>query len=303
MKIYNQLLPNRQEIIAYDTPGIQLYTETHSLSQYHNMRSILHWHEDFELMHIISGQMYYCSDKKKILLKTNDSILVNSRRLHYYASARHEDCTFSCILIHPQMLTGNPLLKEHFIDPVLNNAEHDEFFLPRTHRLHFFAALVVKDAIEMTTENSYGYQLNILAQFQKLFYEITTMYNVYESLRTHTSDQLCLQNMIDFILLNYMNKISIDDIADAGCVSRSKCYELFKELGLMTPLSFLNDVRLKKAKCFLRDSKLKVIDIAEACGFNYCNYFSQMFKKTYGVTPNAFRKKIANNAIMDKVEF
>jgi two-component system response regulator YesN len=49
--------------------------------------------------------------------------------------------------------------------------------------------------------------------------------------------------------------------------------------------------RLKKAKEFLltRD-KMSICEVAFHCGFNDSNYFSWLFKKTYGVTPSQYRK-------------
>ena len=296
MQISNHILANKQEIITYDIPGIPIHTETRRISEYNNMRSILHWHEDLELMRVISGELYYCSERNRTLLHTNDSILVNSRRLHYYTSVGQQDCTFHCVTLNPQLLTGNPMMRELYIDPVLDNIEYREFFFPKTHRMHSQVAEISDNIMEAALHQEYGYPLSILSQFEWLFYEVIRVYNLFHGSEVLTPDRSALQMMTHYILMNYMEKISVDDIAAAGSVSRSKCYHLFNEFEQQTPLDYLKDVRLKTAQGLLRDSKLKIIDISDACGFSYCNYFTQTFKKKYGVTPLGYRKRITEQA-------
>lgn len=62
-----------------------------------------------------------------------------------------------------------------------------------------------------------------------------------------------------------------------------------KELGIPFQ-DYLVQVRIKKAKLLLLTSDMKIYEIAEACGFEDMNYFSQRFKQLVGQTPRQFRK-------------
>lgn len=105
-------------------------------------------------------------------------------------------------------------------------------------------------------------------------------------------DDLKLQNdMVSFLYQHYNEKITLEEIAAAGHISRSKCCRIFKHYLQQSPISFLNTYRLK-VSCNLLDSTDKSItEIAFACGFNHLSYFSKNFYNHYGCTPREYREK------------
>lgn len=66
-----------------------------------------------------------------------------------------------------------------------------------------------------------------------------------------------------------------------------------KELGIPFQ-DYLVQARIKKAKLLLLTTDLKIYEIAERCGFEDINYFSQRFKHVVGYTPRQFRKGEGN---------
>ena len=66
-----------------------------------------------------------------------------------------------------------------------------------------------------------------------------------------------------------------------------------KELGIPFQ-DYLVQVRIKQAKLLLLTTDLKIYEIAERCGFEDINYFSQRFKHQVGQTPRQFRKGEGN---------
>ncbi|GAM73434.1 transcriptional regulator [Vibrio ishigakensis] len=59
----------------------------------------------------------------------------------------------------------------------------------------------------------------------------------------------------------------------------------------VTYRELVNKAKLEAAKQYLRDSQLKVIDIAHMLGYQNPNHFSRAFRKTEGETPLKFRQK------------
>ena len=53
------------------------------------------------------------------------------------------------------------------------------------------------------------------------------------------------------------------------------------------------EMRLLKAVSLLRDPSAKVINVAEACGFNHLGLFNTCFKKRFGTSPGQWRKRTA----------
>jgi two-component system, response regulator YesN len=67
---------------------------------------------------------------------------------------------------------------------------------------------------------------------------------------------------------------------------------LFKNETGMTFSEYLRDIRMKRAKELLKDIDRKIYEIAKETGYNDPKYFIRIFKQTYGIAPDEFRKSI-----------
>lgn len=107
--------------------------------------------------------------------------------------------------------------------------------------------------------------------------------------KTYSSN---VERAISFIAGNYMRDLSLDDVAKAVYLSSGYLSIIFKEETGYTVLEYITYVRMQKAKgLLLKMPALKVKDIAEQLGYNNVQSFLRYFKKYYGETPMAFRKK------------
>lgn len=93
-----------------------------------------------------------------------------------------------------------------------------------------------------------------------------------------------------YILSNYMNDISLVDIASHCAVSPFHFSRLFKSLTDSSPYKFLLDVRLKNSELLIKNSKLPIFDIAIQSGFNGAENFNDIFKQRFGVSPIEYRR-------------
>ncbi|MNG22693.1 Bifunctional transcriptional activator/DNA repair enzyme AdaA [compost metagenome] len=66
---------------------------------------------------------------------------------------------------------------------------------------------------------------------------------------------------------------------------------LFKKETGLSLSDYIMDQRMKQAKRLLSESDLKVSDVAEITGYRNFSYFSKLFKKQEGFTPQEFRKR------------
>jgi transcriptional regulator GlxA family with amidase domain len=56
-------------------------------------------------------------------------------------------------------------------------------------------------------------------------------------------------------------------------------------------MQYLSNLRLSAATSFLIHTEMGIQQIAEETGFNSIHYFSRLFKRTYGVSPQQWRAK------------
>jgi AraC-like DNA-binding protein len=73
-------------------------------------------------------------------------------------------------------------------------------------------------------------------------------------------------------------------------LSRSQVHRKIKALTGMSPAIYIRHIRVQKAKELLASTQLSISEIAYQVGFKSPVYFSQVFKKTFGESPNATRK-------------
>ena len=92
-----------------------------------------------------------------------------------------------------------------------------------------------------------------------------------------------------YIEKNYMNKLTLDDIArHLGVTSYYFCRMFKKETGINFA-SYLTEVRINQAKKLLKETKLSNRQICEKVGINSTNYFHQLFKNFTSLTPSEYR--------------
>ncbi|MBP3627572.1 MAG: helix-turn-helix domain-containing protein [Clostridia bacterium] len=110
------------------------------------------------------------------------------------------------------------------------------------------------------------------------------------SLYEHFSQRQTLtENIIEYLEENISESINLEDVSKRFSYSLSSIKRIFKEETGSSIISYLNEMRMKKAKEMLRDKRLNIEDIAIKVGFANVYYFSNAFKKRWGVSPSKFR--------------
>lgn len=96
---------------------------------------------------------------------------------------------------------------------------------------------------------------------------------------------------LDFIAGNCSRPIGIDDVATAAGVSRRSLYQKFEKAIGRGVHDVIRERRLEQAKTMLRDTDLKVFEIADACCFADAPSLSKAFQTLLGMSPGKFREQ------------
>lgn len=84
---------------------------------------------------------------------------------------------------------------------------------------------------------------------------------------------------------------NIDQVAETIGMARTTFYRKFKQLTDLTPVEFVRDMRLQRAKQLLDGGETNISIVAYTSGFNDAKYFSTCFKEKYQRSPSAYLKQ------------
>ncbi len=87
-----------------------------------------------------------------------------------------------------------------------------------------------------------------------------------------------------------INTITPEELAESVYMSYSKFRKIFKEYTGFAPAQYIVEVRMNMAKEMLTHTAKSIKEIAYELGYDNCDYFFTVFRKTTGFTPNNYRK-------------
>ncbi|GAA0405994.1 response regulator [Paenibacillus motobuensis] len=110
-------------------------------------------------------------------------------------------------------------------------------------------------------------------------------------IHAHSKDIHIIHDIAKYLEQHYSEEISLQDISSRFFLSREYISRKFKQEFGVTVLDYLSSIRIEKAKLLLMNPHLRIIQVAEMVGYHDEKYFSKVFKKLEGRTPNDYRKE------------
>jgi len=148
------------------------------------------------------------------------------------------------------------------------------------------AAFTMSDSIILAIED-----MNSLPELMDYEYTAAEQYvKIVQDLSRNKYSNV-IQQAISYIYKNLTNKLTLKKISDVIYVHPNYLSALFKKEVGMNLLEYIMKTRVDEAKYYIRYTNTKISDIA--IFYQFCNqsYFTQVFKKFVGRTPNEYREK------------
>lgn len=286
------LRDDRSEKVNYDSKYLT-YIRRGCLSGYPNYAAPSHWHDDIEFILVLSGEMQYNINGEIITLKSDEGLFVNARQMHCGFSSMHSECDFICILLHPSLLCAHPDTEQDFIRPIVRNQKFPYALLSAKVLWQREICYRLKQIYDI--KNSPTMAMKVLGHFAliwSLLLENAPEY--FETEPVQDRDLAVLKNMVGLIQQHYTEKITLPQVAKAGCMGESKCCKLFQRYLKQTPNKYLTEYRLNKSIGLLQNSEMTITQIALSVGFGGGSYYAEIFRKWMGLTPVEYRKSKAS---------
>lgn len=99
-----------------------------------------------------------------------------------------------------------------------------------------------------------------------------------------------VQRAKSYIRFNYMNPLSIGDVAKQANLERTYFSKIFHQFEHTTPQEYLLLYRLESARQLLKNSEYSVREVGSLVGIHDPYYFSRVFKKYTGASPLQYRR-------------
>lgn len=280
----------------------------------------LHWHQEFEVLMVTEGEMYFVIEDREYLLQKGEGVFINSNLLHSARAVQGRPCSFFAVDFHYQFLHEDihsrfgrkylkPVLDGRVIFPEflsvlrLQQPYRPEFANPGNKR-HNQAAQIV--------EQGKGWQERLLGLLWELYLCPEHDIGPYELLlRSHIMgiwDLLerqsvriphreweekgasgRLEPVVSYMQENFAYEITLSELAELLPMSEGQFCRVFKQTMKMSPMQYLMRYRILQSCRMLQDTDKKIGEIANLSGFNNISYFNKVFLQTIGCTPRQYR--------------
>jgi two-component system response regulator YesN len=139
-------------------------------------------------------------------------------------------------------------------------------------------------------------RLKTLAQFRAEVEELLLNGMVFRDSQLENHRSTIIQRAKNYILEHFSDSnLSLTDVAAEVNFSPNHFSAVFSEETGSTFRDYLIGTRIEQAKKLLRNTRLKCAEVAYQCGYNDSHYFSLIFRKNAGVTPQQYREANRNH--------
>lgn len=257
-----------------------------------------HFHEDLEFIHITEGNMAYNVNGEEVALHVGDTLMVNSGHIHYSLATEKERCRYIIYILRPSLLCSAYVVESKYVSPIVEN-KHLSYILFKANTVFGDRMRAASYRMIKTVPDGFspGNAFAITKEFFDVW-EIVMGYcreNASFLVKEQTSTtQESFKKMLAFIQIEYKDHITLEDIANAGNVSKSYCNVIFKHYADMTPVEWLLRFRAKKVCDCLSSSEMSMSEVAFRTGFSSASYMTEIFKRYYKMSPREYKKRLTD---------
>lgn len=98
--------------------------------------------------------------------------------------------------------------------------------------------------------------------------------------------------LVSYLEDNVYGALTIKDMCQKFYMGKTRLCQIFSDYVGEGPIEYLHRLKIKEAKRMLREEKLSVSKISDALGYSSIHNFSRSFKKSVGIAPTEYIKRI-----------
>ena len=243
--------------------------------------SVPHTHNHLELFYIVGGKGQFLIQDRLYPVNVNNLVIINPGVTHTEVSLNAQPLEYIVLGIEGVELAATGDANGQF--SILDHFESLEI------------TGCLRNILREMEQKNTGYEDVCQAYMEILI--IRLMRNI--SFAVPSAPQMMPGNrqcaaVKRYIDLHFKEALTLDQLAEEAHMNKFYLSHAFKQEFGVSPINYLISCRIEESKYLLAETDLSISQIAQLLNFSSPSYFSQVFRRTQGVSPVEFRQSTKN---------
>lgn len=243
-----------------------------------------HWHREIELIYMLDGELKVTKGGSLQTLQSGDVILINSGEIHKLESENSDD-KLSFLSVH---------LSVEFAKRFYDTIDSAYFVIEKGSRAEDEIRSLMLRLAQSGEDSDEFVSLTRYTVLTEIYHTLFTKCRRKRQISMYGNCRVSFRNAkiaIEYIAEHYSENISLNDIASLVGLNPVYFSKYFKDVTDTSFVTYLNQVRLEHAIDDMVSRDLSVADAAQCNGFANVKSFTEVCKRSYGLTPLQFKKQ------------
>lgn len=252
----------------------------------------LHFHNCLEIGLCHEGSGILQIRKQSFPFRRNDITFIARNIPHTTYSTLGSESKWSYIFVDLyEMFDSFAPSASHQISQMLEETSTAELI---PHDSNPALSFYVNRLIEELSAAPLNYQISVRSLLMAFLVEMhrqrTSSGHKGDSDPTEQNHTLAIVPALEYIKRNYMNQFSVESLADLCGLSPTHFRRVFNNTMGVSPLEYLNTIRITKACHLLRSTEDSILNISESVGFHSISSFNRYFDRLVNMSPREYRR-------------
>ena len=255
-----------------------------------------HFHPQFEINYMVNGSMCFSLNDDTFSGKEGDIILIQPNTIHSITQPKDSIGinNYHTFIFNSDFLCGalGEFCYTEILKPIVHGQTNISGVITKSHPYYAEIRTALENILSATNRHDPLLTLMIKGELLHFFYYVLE-YRYHEKASLSNQSLQDLQQVLVFINKNFDQKITLEQLSKIAHLSPSRFTTKFKQIMGVSAVTYINQVRLKKACQLLTDTTESILNIATLCGFNNISHFNVQFKRNVGLAPYEYRKRFS----------
>ena len=243
--------------------------------------SVPHTHNHMELFYIVGGKGQFLIQDQLYPVNANNLVIINPNVPHTEVSLNAQPLEYIVLGIEGVELASSEQSNGRF--SMLDHFESVEI------------SGCLRNILREMELKSTGYEDVCQAYMEILIIRLmrSTALSVPAQPQQISANRQCAA-VKRYIDQHFKETLTLDQLAEEAHMNKFYLSHAFKQEFGVSPINYLISCRIEESKYLLAETDLSISQIAQLLNFSSPSYFSQVFRRTQGVSPVEFRQSTKN---------